>query len=125
MTDPNQVIRQVGPSPTTLLQNRVYQTALDHGWWEEIESEKPETYFPEKFVLIHSEISEAVEAWREGQGAAYLNGDKPDGWAVELADCVIRIMDLLAHEGLDLGALINAKDVYNQTRPHRHGGKRI
>jgi len=48
---------------------------------------------------------------------------KPEGVASELADTVIRICDLAGMLGLDLGKAIVEKMVYNETRPHRHGGK--
>jgi NTP pyrophosphatase (non-canonical NTP hydrolase) len=41
--------------------------------------------------------------------------------AEELADCVIRILDLCGHMGIDLGAVIAAKHAYNTTRPRKHG----
>ena len=43
--------------------------------------------------------------------------------AVELADCIIRILDWAGNEGVDMDAIIREKMSYNRTRSYRHGGK--
>lgn len=48
---------------------------------------------------------------------------KPEGFPSEMADIVIRVMDLCASLGIDLEFAIKRKAAYNATRPHRHGGK--
>ena len=97
----------------------VHDLAKSKGWWDEPRS------FAESVVLIHAELSEAIESWRDGEEGFYFKGDKPDGWAVELADACIRIFDLLGREGYDTEDLLLAKHKFNATRPYRHGGKRI
>lgn len=86
-------------------------------------------------VLIHSELSEALEEVRAGKPGLYFKevngftvtdaterrGEKPEGVAVELADAVIRIADLCGHLGIDLEAAIDLKMAYNETRPFKHG----
>lgn len=49
---------------------------------------------------------------------------KPEGVAVELADCMIRILDYCGHAGIDIEEAIRIKHEYNKTRPYRHGGKK-
>ena len=45
--------------------------------------------------------------------------------AVELADCLIRILDWAGREGVDLDAILREKMDYNRTRQYRHGGKKL
>ncbi len=72
--------------------------------------------------LIHSEISEALEALR--------HGNPPDkhcpeysGVEVELADAVIRIMDYAGLRGWDIAGAIVAKMLHNEGREYKHGQK--
>lgn len=39
----------------------VHKNAVEHGWWE------GERTFPEIVALIHSEVSEALEEYRDGK----------------------------------------------------------
>lgn len=100
----------------------VHQNAVDHGWWEGHRS------FGDIVALSHSELSEALEEHREGRGAReiYYNEskpDKPEGISIELADCIIRILDYCGREGVDIEHAIKLKHEYNKSRPYKHGGK--
>jgi len=72
-------------------------------------------------ALIHSEVSEALEADRTDATDAHLRNRR--GIEVELADVVIRVLDLGAYLGLDIGGAVMEKIKYNLTRPHKHGNK--
>lgn len=102
----------------------VHENAVNHGWWETARS------FPEVAALIHSEISEALEEWRDGNPAVYINKPegaetgKPEGVAVELCDAIIRILDYLAYMDVNIEDILVAKHEYNKGREYRHGGKR-
>lgn len=81
----------------------------------------------ECLVLIHSEVSEAVEILRDNKKSLLQewvdeNG-KPEGFGFELADIVIRVFALAGYLDIPLEELILRKMAYNETRPHRHGKK--
>lgn len=114
------------------LQEAAHKTALEKGWWdlEEDREISPGTILrsrslPEQIALMHSELSEALEEVRKPDARPFYiseNG-KPEGWGVELADCVIRIMDTCRYYEQDLQALVEMKMKYNEGRPYKHGGK--
>ncbi len=49
---------------------------------------------------------------------------KPEGIAVAMVDCIIRIFDYLAHIDIDIDGIMERKMKYNASRPYRHGGKK-
>lgn len=101
------------------LKKIIHQNAVDHGWWDE------ERSIPEIIALCHSELSEALEAYRNKEPMVWSNDGKPDGIAVEMADCIIRILDWFGKEEIDVAETIMIKHMYNVTRPYKHGGKVI
>lgn len=104
------------PSYVDTIQEAINETvevchsdAVEAGWWSSLTFNTGE-----KLCLIHSEISEAMEADRKG-----LMDDKlPNrtGMEVELADAVIRIFDLAGAMRMDLGGAIEEKLLYNRER---------
>lgn len=95
---------------------QVHETAKSKGWWDTDRNNG------EALALIHSEVSEALEALRMGNPP----DDKiPEfsGAEAELADVVIRIMDLAHARDWNVGGAIVAKMEMNKGRTIRHGGK--
>lgn len=93
----------------------VHENAVNKGFWPEEGRNDGEM-----LALIHSEISEALEAIRAG--------NPPDdklpqftGAEVELADAVIRIMDMALARQWRVAEAIEAKMAFNKTRAFKHG----
>ena len=97
------------------------ETAHDKGWWDRHRE------MPELLALVHSEVSEALEAYRIGEVNMtwHTHDGKPEGLVMELADVVIRIADLCGEFDLDLESALLEKMAYNKTRSYKHGGKRV
>lgn len=92
----------------------VHGNAVSHGFWS------MDRNFGEAIALIHSEVSEALEAHRSGN----LKDDKvPEfsGVEIELADVIIRIMDLAAGSDYNIAPALLYKTMYNIGREYKHG----
>lgn len=72
-----------------------------------------------RIALIHSELSEAVEAIRKDAMDDKLTHRK--GEEVELADTLTRIFDHAGYYGYDLGGAFDEVQANNLSRPHKHG----
>jgi NTP pyrophosphatase (non-canonical NTP hydrolase) len=98
-------------------------------------------FFAQQISLIHSELSEAVEADRVGKHADFTKfqaemskSDGSDKAFVsafqshvkntvedELADVAIRVLDLCGYLNIDIAEHIKLKMDYNKQRGYKHG----
>lgn len=116
------------------LQTKAHQAAKSKGFYDE------SINVPEKLCLIHSEVSEALEAHRKGKTANCIGFSKSDEWdnetfknifevnvkgslEDELADVLIRTVDLAKYLEIDLTFHIQQKMRYNSLRSYKHGKK--
>lgn len=132
------------------LARQVHENAKSKGFFDEPKN------IGEMLCLIHSEVSEALEADRmgsycrnsmisdpeseDGKGSESaaknvlryeddetfilrFRKDVKDSFEDELADVIIRVMDLAAFKGIDLEQHIKAKMRFNSLREHKHGKK--
>jgi len=100
-----------------------------------------------KLLLTVSEICEAQEELRDGRklvevywrnsggditelpyhaGASldtFPKDKKPEGFPIEIADAIIRLLHIASAIGMDIDACVALKLAYNKTRPEKHGRK--
>ncbi len=95
----------------------------------------------ELLMLVTSELGEAMEAHRQGRFADWDGYEKEangnvdtiatksfennikDTFEDEIADAMIRLLDLSAGLGIDIERHVRDKVKYNETRAHLHGKK--
>lgn len=73
---------------------------------------------PTYLMLIVTELSEAMEQWRD---------DQKEGFKEEIADAFIRLFHMVGDLGLKenmVRSILN-KLKYNETRPYKHGRTRL
>lgn len=92
------------------LQAEVRALNIQKGWRDQ------GTTFAEYIALLHSEVSEMLEEWRN-------NNDNE--LKLEYADVLIRLLDMADVYGIDLILAYTQKMEKNWDRPYLHGGKTL
>ena len=95
----------------------IHQTACEKGWWDKDRNNG------ELIALIHSELSEGLEGLRKDLDDDHLPEFKMI--ECELADAMIRILDMSAARNYRIAEAMIAKMEYNKSRSVRHGGKKF
>lgn len=86
-------------------------------WRKEKKFQTDANNIPEKLALIHSEVSEALEAHRNSKTSNVM----PDEFVEELADIIIRVLDLCGALDIDISKAVYEKMCKNTNRPVKHG----
>ena len=100
------------------LSEKVNGIAIEKGWW------KGERNDGELVALMHSELSECLEALRHGNPPSD-HIPEFSGVEEELADVIIRIMDFALAKNYRVAEAVIAKIAFNSTREVMHGGKKF
>ena len=103
----------------------LHEIAVEKGFWDpvvnNVSQEQIDIFMTKQLMMIVSEAVEVMEAIRKSHG--------PEAVADEVADIIIRTLDLYAglreHEYVngDLQFAFNNKTSFNQSRPQKHGVK--
>lgn len=90
------------------LQRQIREVNEANGWFDQ---DRP---FSADIALLHSEVSEAYEGYRNGDTANVHE---------EMADVFIRLLDTCERWGVDLVTETERKIERNRQRGYKHGGK--
>lgn len=118
------------------LGQEIYANAKSKGFYDDGKAQN----IGERLCLIHSEVSEALEADRKNRYTksniidlnnveydsdfvAFFNEQVKDTHEDEMADILIRVLDHCAFKGIDIEQHVKAKMRYNSTREKLHGKK--
>ena len=123
-----------------VLRNEALDIAKEHGF--------KDASVGEDIALMHSELSEALEAYRDGMGLNVTRYEeyagktviqthdyqvtekgvplmKPAGIPSEMADVIIRVLHFCGKHNIDIARAVGEKMAYNRSRPYKHGGKKL
>lgn len=94
--------------------HEVYANSIKHGFWDEPRNDG------EIIALIHSECTELLEAVRHSNPSSE-HIPMFSAAEEELADIVIRVMDMAKGRGWRVAQAIEAKMLFNRGRQYKHG----
>lgn len=113
------LMQNIARAGINYLQDSITLWAIRKGWLTE-EPRNP----AEQLMLIVTELAEACEAFRVGNPPCERPGmEQYSHAAEELADVVIRCLQMAGEHGIQLAEVIQAKMAFNDTRPVKHGKK--
>src|SRR5207302_959317 len=95
-------------------QEYIHDWASRKGWWDE-GKHKSEV---ECLMLVVTELSEAVEYLRHGNGPSD-HIPEFSGVEEEISDSIVRLLDMSGAFGYRIGAALISKMRFNEGRPYR------
>jgi NTP pyrophosphatase (non-canonical NTP hydrolase) len=95
------------------LADRIHTVNKEKGFWAN------DRNVGEMLMLVTSELGEALEAHRKNKKDDHL--PQYEGLHVEIADAIIRLLDMSAGLGININKIILDKLEYNKSRPRLHG----
>jgi NTP pyrophosphatase (non-canonical NTP hydrolase) len=104
----------------TELSLRVHDSCIERGFYEKT-NRFDHQVIATKIALIHSEVSELLEAYRREPTDQCDKNIALSCEQEELADIIIRTLDLAAFRGVNIGTAIMCKLAFDKTRPFKHG----
>lgn len=107
---------EVFRSSWSAIQKSVHETAKEKGFIDNFQ-------IITQLALVGCEVSEAIEAIREGNPPCDKTSGMFSNFEIELADIIIRVMTIAEHMKINLPKAIIAKANYNKCRPFMHGKK--
>lgn len=97
------------------LATQAHAASASRGWYVDPKTGEPvKRNFGELIALMHSELSEALEAHRKDSPAKHIEGFT--GVEEQFADALLRILEAACAMKLRLGEAFAAKCTYNLTR---------
>jgi hypothetical protein len=97
------------------------------GWRDHFPQDKPGPlagpWFAAYCALATSEVSEALDEYRVKRWSETREDGKPIGVGPELADALIRLLDMIDIWDIDIKSELLRVLEYGWTRPYQHGGK--
>jgi NTP pyrophosphatase (non-canonical NTP hydrolase) len=123
MEDPMTFIMQAFQRSLAYYIEESHKTAREKGWWGPDKDNPVDRNFPEQLALMHSEISEVLEEYRnhglneEKMIYSEPGKDKPEGIAVEFADLLIRVFDTCGRYNIPLEEALRLKMGYIKHAP--------
>ena len=102
--------------------------------FEAYRNKEPDLWYEHNYTMhdengAHPMVSDKDSPFADQSYLTNMQGEmvlgKPQGIASELADVLIRVLDMAEEKGIPLLQAIFDKHAYNQTRPWKHGNKAV
>lgn len=111
----------------------VHTSAVDHGAWDDVASRPDKEALVLRLALVHGELGQALGALLAGEpdrteddgrivskldptAIPYVVSGEPKGFLAELADVILRVLDVCGACGFDIDGMVALKATYAEKR---------